>query len=75
MNGGKLGDGTPWIAIDANDPEAERFIVHSRCEECGKMHYFDLWAMFRGEVITCEHCGHESVAKRRRLVDGEWEEI
>ena len=75
MNSGRMEDGTPWVAIDANDPEAEEFIVHCECEECGKMHYFNFWDMFSGKEITCEHCGHKSVAKRQRLVDGEWVEI
>lgn len=72
---GRLNDGTPWVAIDADDPRTKEWIVHTECEACGKVHYFDFWAMFRGEEITCEHCGHKSVAKVRRLVDGEWVEV
>lgn len=72
MDGGKLEDGTPWVAIGAGEPEAKEFIVHCECEACGKQHYFDFWAMFRGEVITCEHCGHSTVSRRRELIDGEW---
>lgn len=77
MEGGRLEDGTPWVAIGANEPEAKEFIVHCKCENCGKMHYFDFWAMFRGEEITCEHCGHKSKATRhqRLLPNGEWVDV
>lgn len=72
---GRLEDGTPFMAIGSNEPEAQELIVHCECTNCGKEHYFDLWKMFRGEVIKCEHCGHESKAERKRyhLNDyGEW---
>ena len=64
---GKMEDGTPYVAIGANEPEAKEFIVHMECPACGKQRYFDFWAMFRGEVITCEHCGHESRAEVERV--------
>jgi len=74
VSGGKMPDGTPFIAIGANEPEANRFTVHTECEACGEMHYFDFWAMFRGEWITCEHCGHRTRAKRRRYVGDDIQE-
>ena len=74
MNSGRLDDGTPWVAIGSDEPEAREFIIHSECESCGKEHYFDLWSLLRGEEIVCEHCGHRSKAKRQKLVDGEWVE-
>ena len=61
---GRMEDGTPFVTIGGNEPEAEEFIVHSRCESCGEMHYFDFWKMYRGEEIECEHCGHRTSAKR-----------
>lgn len=74
MEGGKLEDGTPYVCIGADEPEAHEFVVHCKCPNCGKQHYFNIWKMFRGEVIACEHCGHESKAtNRRRLVGGEWQ--
>ena len=76
-SGGRLKDGTPWTAIGADEPEAEEFIVHCACEACGKDHYFDFWALYRGEEITCEHCGHKSRAKVRRynFETGEMEDV
>lgn len=38
--------------------------MHDECPECGNQHHFDLWALFRGEEITCEHCGRKSRAER-----------
>lgn len=64
---GHMEDGTPWVCIGADEPEAERYMVHCECSQCGQDHWFDLWAMFRGEEITCEHCGHVSRATRTRL--------
>ena len=74
MNGGTMSDGTPFVAIGADEPEAREWIVHTECEQCGEQHHFDFWAMFRGEEITCEHCGHKTRATRKRLVGDEWVE-
>lgn len=68
MNGGKLEDGTPYVAIGAGEPEAREFVVHCACESCGKQHHFDLWRMAAGEPITCEHCGHVTRARVTRYV-------
>lgn len=76
MNNGKLDDGTPFVCIGANEPEAKEFIVHSKCKNCGQQHYFNLWKMLAGETIVCEHCGHESRAENRRRYlssTGKWE--
>ena len=79
MTGGKMADGTPWVAIEPDDPEAEQFIVHTECEKCGKVHHFDFWTMMRGEPVTCEHCGNVTRAKVRRYISnpetGELEEV
>ena len=64
---GHMSDGTPWVCIGADEPEAERYMVHCECIACGQDHWFDLWAVSRGEEITCEHCGHVSRAKVTRL--------
>jgi Zn ribbon nucleic-acid-binding protein len=69
MNGGKMEDGTSFVAIGNGEPEAKKFIVHTECPKCGKQHYFDFWAMFRGEWITCEHCGNRSRAEVRKVED------
>lgn len=66
MEGGRLEDGTPWVAIGGDEPEAKEFIVHCACEECGEQHYFNLWDLLAEKEITCEHCGHVSKAKVRR---------
>ncbi|MBQ9041450.1 MAG: hypothetical protein IJ111_01380 [Eggerthellaceae bacterium] len=69
-------DGVPYVAIGNDDPRAKELIVHSKCPECGNQHYYNFWAMFNGEWITCEHCGHKSRAEnRRRWVDGKWYEF
>lgn len=66
-------DGTPYVAIGNDEPEAKEFIVHTKCENCGQVHYFDFWAMFRGEEIECEHCGHKTKAKRETWTGDGWE--
>ena len=68
MNSGRLEDGTPWVAIGADEPEAKEFIVHMECSKCGKQHYFNLWDAFAEKPITCEHCGNVSKAKVTRYV-------
>ena len=60
MTSGRMEDGTPFIAIGNDEPEAKKLIVHTMCSKCGKLHYFDLWAMINGEEIICEHCGHRT---------------
>lgn len=61
-------DGTPYVAIGNDEPESKKFLVHKRCPECGKEHYFNLWDMMAGKEITCEHCGHKSLAKTEEAI-------
>lgn len=67
VTGGRMEDGTPFVAIGAGEPESREFIVHSECPECGRQHYFDLWRCLAGEPIECEHCGRTEISGSSRL--------
>ena len=67
MERGKMSDGTPFVAIGADEPEAERLMVWDRCPECGTRRDFNFWDLYACKPIVCPECGHVSVAKKERL--------
>ena len=71
---GKTEDGVPWMAIGSDEPESKELIVHTVCEACGEVKYFDLWAMIRGDEIVCEHCGYKSRATKQVWTGDGWED-
>ena len=75
MNGGLLADGTPYVAIGNDEPEANVLMVRHICQGCGNEFDFDFWAMFAGESIICPSCGRVSRRGPIETYDprtGEW---